>query len=93
MPKKKLKNFITGKGKVIVWTIFIQTAKRFKEFLSADGIDSRLLIGEVEQAARVRTIEKFNDPENQDFKVVIANPFSVSESISLHKGCHNALYI
>ena len=24
---------------------------------------------------------------------MIANPFSVSESISLHKGCHNAIYL
>ena len=25
--------------------------------------------------------------------MVIANPFSVAESISLHKGCHNAIYL
>ena len=30
---------------------------------------------------------------NSDFHVVIANPFSVSESISLHNGCHNAIYM
>jgi SNF2 family DNA or RNA helicase len=24
---------------------------------------------------------------------VIANPFTVAESISLHKGCHNAIYM
>src|SRR5690606_15574313 len=33
------------------------------------------------------------DPCNADFDVVIANPFSVSESISLHEGCHNAIYM
>lgn len=26
-------------------------------------------------------------------KVIIANPFAVSESISLHKCCHNAIYL
>ena len=26
------------------------------------------------------------------FKVLIANPHAVGESISLHKACHNALY-
>ena len=25
--------------------------------------------------------------------MIIANPFSVAESISLHKGCHNAIYL
>ena len=42
---------------------------------------------------RVSIIRKFNDPTNMDFNVVIANPFSVSESISLHKGCRNAIYL
>ena len=27
------------------------------------------------------------------FKVIIANPFAVAESISLHKACHNAIYL
>jgi len=38
-------------------------------------------------------LKKFNDQANNDFKVVIANPFAVAESISLHKGCHNAVYM
>ena len=27
------------------------------------------------------------------FRVIIANPFAVAESISLHKACHNAIYL
>lgn len=38
-------------------------------------------------------IDQFNNPKNLDFQVVIANPFAVAESISLHQGCHNALYL
>ena len=34
-----------------------------------------------------------NNPNNNEFQVIIANPFSVAESISLHKGCHNAIYM
>ena len=45
------------------------------------------------QQEREQTIEDFNDPNNSVFQVVIANPFSVAESISLHKGCHNAIYL
>jgi SNF2 family DNA or RNA helicase len=57
------------------------------------GIQSKLLIGEIEQEEREQTIGKFNDPSNKDFQVIIANPFAVAESISLHKGCHNAIYM
>lgn len=84
---------ITQKEKVIIWTIFIQNAKELKKYLHSFNIKSRLLIGEIGQEEREATIQKFNDSKNQDFQVVIANPFSVAESISLHKGCHNAIYM
>lgn len=80
-------------GKVIVWTIFIQNAEELQNYLSHSGIKSRLLIGRVPQDEREEIVDKFNDPENSEFDVVIANPFSVSESISLHEGCHNAIYM
>jgi SNF2 family DNA or RNA helicase len=79
--------------KVIVWTIFIQNAKELREFLETMGLNVELLIGEVPQEQREKVVKTFNDPENFDFPVVIANPFSVAESISLHKGCHSAIYV
>ena len=88
-----VKNIIPQKEKVIIWTIFIQNAKELKQYLHSFNIGSKLLIGEVGQEERESIIQKFNDPKNQDFQVVIANPFSVAESISLHKGCHNAIYM
>jgi SNF2 family DNA or RNA helicase len=80
-------------GKVIVWSIFIQNAKELQRFLAQNNITARLLIGEVPQPEREKIVDDFNNPNNFDFRVVIANPFAVSESISLHKGCHNAIYI
>ena len=41
---------------------------------------------------REAIIKEFHNP-NSEFKVIIANPFAVAESISLHKACHNAIYI
>ncbi len=79
--------------KIIIWTIFIQNAEEIKDYFESNNIATRLLIGSVPQSEREAIIEKFNNPNNHDFSVVIANPFSVSESISLHKGCHNALYL
>ncbi len=84
---------LVNNGKVIIWTIFIQNAKELKEFLENKGVNSNLLIGEISQGDREITIQKFNDPKNYEFQVVIANPFSVAESISLHKGCHYAIYL
>lgn len=86
-------NISPQNGKVIIWTIFIQNAEELQKYLEKQGIKTRLLIGRVPQEEREEIIEKFNNPENFDFQVVIANPFSVSESISLHKGCHNAIYM
>lgn len=80
-------------GKVIVWTIFVQNAEELQLYLEKNKIASRLLIGKIDQEQREVTIEKFNNPNNLEFQVVIANPFSVAESISLHRGCHNAIYL
>tara|TARA_B110000503_G_scaffold14987_1_gene20755 strand:- start:1165 stop:3156 length:1992 start_codon:yes stop_codon:yes gene_type:complete len=82
-----------GNGKAIIWTIFIQNAKELQTYLHNNNIKSKLLIGEIPQEERELTISKVNDPTNSEFQVVIANPFSVAESISLHKGCHNAIYL
>ena len=92
--EKLLAGQILANGeKAIIWTIFIQNSKDLQTFLFEHGIESKLLIGEVPQYEREDTISKFNDPSNTDFSVIIANPFSVAESISLHKGCHNAIYM
>ena len=40
---------------------------------------------------REKIIREFHRPDSS-FKVILANPFAVSESISLHKACHNAIY-
>lgn len=80
-------------GKVILWTIFIQNAEELQSYLSRNGIKSRLLIGRIPQDEREEVVDKFNDSGNKEFDIVIANPFSVSESISLHEGCHNAIYM
>ncbi|MHC3994342.1 DEAD/DEAH box helicase [Thiomicrolovo sp. ZZH C-3] len=89
------------KGKVIVWTIFIDNMDYLQELLQAEGIDSRLLRGDVpsenenideDELTREKIIRGFHK-EDSPYKVIIANPFAVGESISLHKACHNAIYL
>lgn len=86
-------NIIDQNEKVIIWTIFIKNAKDLQSYLLESNIDSRLLIGETPQEERELIISRFNDSKNSEFQVIIANPFAVAESISLHKGCHNAIYL
>jgi SNF2 family DNA or RNA helicase len=87
--------------KVVVWGTFIQNIKELQLYLQKYDIESRLLIGEVPVErddvsmeniiTRERIIREFHQPDSP-FKVILANPFAVSESISLHKACHNAIY-
>lgn len=100
----KLVNKILKQGeKVIIWVIFIKNIQRLSEFLIQNGINCRILYGATPVAnedmsdeefneTREGIVKEFNSP-NSSFQVVIANPFAVAESISLHKACHNAIYL
>ena len=79
-------------SKVLIWTIFTENAKYLKRELKKLGIKSEYLIGMVEPAQREVIVNDFNNLESQ-LKVVIANPFTVGESVSLHHGCNYAIYL
>lgn len=88
-------------GKVIVWMLFIKSMHRFKDYLEDCGIACELLYGATpneneftpeDVKTREKIIRAFHD-EQCPYKVIIANPFAVGESISLHKACRNAIYL
>lgn len=100
--KEIIEKIISEGGKVIVWAIYVKNILDFEEYLKSQGIDCRTLYGATpvatgdEDEDTVETREKIiADFHRKDssFSVIIANPFAVSESISLHKVCHNAIYI
>ena len=88
----------------MVWAIYIKNILDFERYLLSCGIPCKTLYGatpvatgdededEDEAETREKIIDEFHKP-NSLFKVIIANPFAVSESISLHKACHNAIYM
>ena len=100
--KEIIEDIISGGGKVVVWAIYIKNILDFEEYLLKCGIPCKTLYGatpvatgdedEDEVATREKIIAEFHKPDSA-FKVIIANPFAVSESISLHKACHNAIYM
>ena len=103
--KNIINKIISEGGKVIVWACYIKNIELLKEYLDSQGIESRTLYGatpiagddiseedEEYSLTREAIVKEFHNPEST-FKVIIANPFAVSESISLHKACHNAIYL
>jgi len=86
-------------GKVIIWSVFVQNIHDLKAYLNANGIECELLYGaipvdktEIDTPNREEIINQFHQSDCP-YKVIIANPFAVGESISLHKACHNAIYL
>ncbi|WP_406660240.1 DEAD/DEAH box helicase [Methanolobus sp. ZRKC3] len=99
--KECIMPMIADGKKVVIWTIFVQNILDLMSYLNEIGISSKAIYGEVpvdndendENAdTRESIIRDFHNPDSS-FKVLLANPFSVSESISLHKACHIAIYL
>ncbi len=98
----KLVNEILSRNeRVIIWTTFVQNIIDLGEYLKSIGIKSKALYGAVPVdndknidgvETREKIIRDFHNPQSS-FKVILANPFAVSESISLHKACNNAIYL
>ena len=96
-------NIINNGGKVVIWASFIRNIEKLKSYLNSRGINCKELYG----ATPINGIESENDllndtresivnefnRDDSSFRVIIANPFAVAESISLHKKCHNAIYL
>ncbi|GMS53095.1 DEAD/DEAH box helicase [Enterococcus raffinosus] len=96
-----IKEKISAGERIIIWAIYVETIRMFSEFLDEKNISNRVLYGETpieteittdDEITREKIIDEFNS-ENSSFNVVIANPFAVAESISLHEKCHNAIYL
>lgn len=88
---KLIKEIIGRKEKVIIWTQYTYNLRRLSAFLSDLGIKNETLYGEIDNSHREKIITEFHS--NDLFKVILANPAAVAESISLHKVCKNAIYL
>lgn len=100
---KITEKIINEGGRVVIWANFIKNIDKMKAYLNSLGIPTRELYGATpvegsncieytEEQTRESIVKEFNS-DNSSFNVVLANPFAVAESISLHKKCHNAIYL
>ncbi len=75
--------------KVLVWAIFVRTIDRIEVELEKRGIRCKKIYGSTDLESREQIIDQF---KNNEFDVLIANPHTLAESVSLHKTCHDAVY-
>lgn len=81
---------IIGQGKtVICWCIFKQSMYDLQQALSELNISSKIINGSIGQDERQSILSNF---KNKEFSVLITNPHTLAESVSLHNECHDAIY-
>lgn len=77
---------------VLVWAVFIKTIDSMEYYLAQKFGNKAIgkIYGSVEN--REEIINDFNNPSG-NIKVLITNPHTLAESVSLHKNCHHAIYL
>jgi len=84
-----IEDLIDNSKTVIVWCIFVESIKRLERELLIRGVSAISVSGEVDVDERQVRINMFKEGK---YKVLITNPHTLAESISLHKVCHDAIY-
>lgn len=74
---------------LIVWCIFVDSIFNLSNELEEKGIAVGVIYGGTSDEDRNIIISKFR---NKELDVLITNPHTLAESISLHSVCHNAIY-
>jgi hypothetical protein len=74
---------------VIVWCIFVDSIMRLSNELKAQGLKVGCIYGSTDFEERDFLLKLFKEKE---LNVLITNPHTLAESISLHYTCHNAIY-
>lgn len=74
---------------VIIWTLFRKSISNLRTLLDNIGIPSEEITGGTSMEDRKIILNKFL---NKEIKVLITNPQTLAESVSLHSICHDAIY-
>lgn len=83
------KKIVNQDKQVIIWCIFTDSINRIYKELLQNGIKCDYIYGETNHKKRDFVINNFI---NKQINVLITNPHTLAESISLHKNCHDAIY-
>lgn len=84
-------DIVKARGKVVVWGLFVDTLKKITKALSEEGINVQLIYGGTPTGEREGLIRKFKK-DSDEIQVLVSNPNTLGESISLHNIVHDAVY-
>lgn len=74
---------------VIIWCVFLDSIHTLSEALEKRGIPTRCIYGAVPLEERQDILRDF---KLGHFQVLLTNPHTLAESVSLHSVCHDAVY-
>lgn len=81
---------LVAEGKpVIVWCIFVKSIENIARDLGDLGISVRTIFGQTPQQEREAILDEFRAGM---FQVLVTNPHTLAESVSLHNVCHDGVY-
>lgn len=80
---------VSGNKPVIVWCMFVHSIQALSRQLESEGIRTRCVYGEVPLEERQQILADFRSGAIQ---VLLTNPHTLAESVSLHSVCHDAVY-
>ena len=89
--KKICQSLIKKNEKILIWSTHLKTINLIYKELEKDGINVKVITGKTKLDERESISDEFNN-ELSSLNVLVAIPQACSESISLHKACHNAVY-
>lgn len=95
-------NLLVREQRILIWSVFVANLELIENSLKGIGMKIDIISGAVpvesdsdlpedqDIETRERIIDGFLNAQGP--AILIANPQSIGESISLHKGCHSAIY-
>jgi len=101
--QKLLENLVPKREKIIVWCNFTATIEKVEDMLKKgvfanSNVQTRIINGEIDkddatnpEENKEKSLREFKTDPNCN--ILIANPASLAESVSLHKVCHKAIYV
>lgn len=84
-----LESLVNDGKPAVAWGVFINTLYSIKDELSKRGISCVVISGSMPLEEREFNIQRFI---NREYDVLISNPHTLAESVSLHSVCHDAVY-
>ncbi len=77
--------------KIVIWSSWVFVIQELERIFKENGFSTKSIYGATKSSDKGEYIDDFQK-ENGKIEILICNPMSVAESISLHNYCQNAIY-